>query len=94
MSETILDDLLPDEPIPPESWIEPDKDYVFIGKWKNAHGEIMDFERSRVNFVIYYGTCPFCGKESISDVCRGTYADPTFNLFCPFCGKPVLNMDA
>ena len=28
MSETILDDLLPDEPIPPESWIEPDQNKV------------------------------------------------------------------
>jgi len=28
MSETILDDLLPDEPIPPELWIEPDQNKV------------------------------------------------------------------
>lgn len=67
---------------------------VFVGKWEHVHGEIMDFEGSREIAVVYYGTCPFCGEESISDVCRGTYADPTYNRFCPFCGKYVLSLEA
>lgn len=33
MDETILDDLLPDEPIPPEAWTEPDPNEVITTRF-------------------------------------------------------------
>ena len=70
----------------PVCHISVDVEFVELGKWQNAYGDVDDLGGDNI-FVTYFGTCPYCAEESAVSFIRGTYADPTYPPYCPHCGQ-------